>query len=208
MNWLTRIFGGAEPPARGGAPAFLVAGLGNPGAEYELTPHNLCFLVVDRFAALAGADLRQSYCNSVVGPVVFEGARAILAKPLTYMNRSGEAVRCLLAKHGLTPAELVLVYDDKDLPWGTLRIRAGGSAGGHRGVASVIQSLGTQDFARLRLGIHPGHEVRDTAQYVLAPIRGERLRSLDEWLELAARAIGSLITEGAGTAMTKYNRRA
>jgi PTH1 family peptidyl-tRNA hydrolase len=132
----------------------------------------------------------------------------MLAKPQTFMNLSGQSVKGLLEKHGLTPKRLVVVYDDLDLPWGGLRVRPSGSAGGHHGVEDIIRCLGTQEFARVRLGIHPGRPVRDGAKFVLSPLTAGQKKELEETLGRAAEAVESVIVEGAGKAMAKYNRRA
>lgn len=186
----------------------LVVGLGNPGPEYEMTPHNLGFLTVARLAERHGVRLSRFECRALVGQVVIGGEKALLAQPQTYMNLSGQSVKGLAEKYQLEPGGVILVYDDLDLPWGALRIREQGSAGGHHGVEDVIRCLGTQDFPRLRLGIHPGHPVRDGAKFVLAPFRSGQKQELDSLLDEAAGAVESMITGGVAKAMTAYNRRA
>ena len=128
----------------------LVVGLGNPGEEYEFTPHNLGFLVVDRLAELNAVRVSRKENMSLVGLGSIRGKRVALAKPQTYMNVSGPAVRGLLDRYGLTAAGLVVVYDELDLPWGSVRVRPKGSAAGHNGIKSLIGSLGTSEFARVR----------------------------------------------------------
>ncbi len=193
----------------GAAPdKWLVVGLGNPGAEYSMTPHNLGFLVVDRLGERNSIRLSRKEAQSRLGTGRIGSARVILAKPQTFMNRSGPAVAQLLAKHSLTPRELILVYDDLSLPWTGLRIRKKGSAGGHHGVESVIGSLGTMEFPRVRLGINPGHPVGDGAKFVLAPFRRARRKELDELLDCASEAVESVIIEGVERSMTKFNRHA
>lgn len=186
---------------------WLVAGLGNPGPEYELTPHNLGFLAVDRFADRHGIRVTRKEANALVGLGEFQGTPVVLVKPQTYMNLSGPSVRALLDRYELGPASLLLVYDELALPWRTLRIRPQGSSAGHNGVKSVIGSLGTQDFARVRIGIHPGHPV-DGVRYVLSPIRKAQWPELDELRDQSASAIESVISEGVEKAMAKFNRRA
>src|SRR6266852_4111180 len=134
---------------------FLVVGLGNPGDEYENTPHNLGFLVVDRLAEMNAIRVTRKENSSRVGLGEIRGKRVALAKPQTYMNLSGPAVEALLERHELKPDRLILVYDELALPWQDLRIRPKGSDAGHNGVKSVIGSLGTQEFPRVRLGIRP-----------------------------------------------------
>lgn len=187
---------------------WLIAGLGNPGAEYEMTPHNLGFMVVNRLSDRHSIRTTRKEANALVGLGRIEGAGVVLAKPQTYMNVSGPSVKLLLEKYGLRAANLVLVYDELALPWMQLRIRPKGSSAGHNGVESVIRSLGTQDFARVRLGIHPGHPIGDGARFVLAPIRKAQWKELDEAVEQGALAVESIIAEGVEKAMTKFNRRA
>ncbi|MCL4850695.1 MAG: aminoacyl-tRNA hydrolase, partial [Bryobacteraceae bacterium] len=131
----------------------VVVGLGNPGPEYEFTPHNLGFLVVDRIADRNTIRISRKESMALVGQGRIAETPVVLAKPQTFMNLSGSSVKPLLAKLSLGAGDLVVVYDDLDLPWGGIRIRPGGSAGGHHGVESLIRSLGTSDFARLRLGV-------------------------------------------------------
>jgi PTH1 family peptidyl-tRNA hydrolase len=136
-----------------------------------------------------------------------EGCRALLAKPQTFMNLSGRSVRALLEKYSLSPADMLVVYDDLDLPWQTIRIRARGSAGGHHGVESVSSEIGTTEFPRVRLGI-AGYRVSDGAEFVLAPFGRAQKKELDELLDLAAQAVASIISEGVEKSMAKFNRRA
>ncbi len=187
---------------------WLVAGLGNPGPEYERTYHNLGFLAVERLALRNGLRFSRKEAQAVVGRGRV-AARAVLAvKPQSYMNLSGPPVRMLLDKYGAAPDRLVVVYDELALPWGSLRVRPGGSAAGHHGVESVIQAMGTSDFARVRLGIHPGHPVSDGAEFVLSNVKRGQREELDEMLEQAAQAIEFIIAEGVEKAMARFNRRA
>ncbi len=187
---------------------WLVAGLGNPGPEYEFTPHNLGFLVVDRLAARHGIRVGRKESMSFVGQGTIGGQKVLLVKPQTFMNLSGGPVHTLMRKHGVGPAGLILVYDELDLPWQSLRIRPGGSAGGHKGVQDVIRHLGTPEFPRLRLGIHGGRREGDGARIVLEQFNRAQRKELDELLELAASAVESIIAEGVEMSMTKFNRRA
>ena len=186
----------------------LVVGLGNPGEEYANTPHNLGFLVIDRLAENHSIRVNRRDSRALVGMGEISGHPVMVAKPQTFMNLSGSSLAPLMEKHGLTPHELVLVYDELDLPWTALRIKPKGSSANHNGVESVIQSLGTKDFARVRLGIHPGHPVRDGADFVLSPFRRRQEKELDELTGYAADAVSSIIAEGVEKAMTKFNRRA
>lgn len=187
---------------------FLVAGLGNPGPEYENTPHNLGFLTVNLLAARTQSRLSRFECRALVGVAELEGKRVLLAQPQTFMNLSGESVNGLASKYGFAPERIVLVHDDLDLPWGTIRVRPDGSAGGHHGVEDVIRCLGTQSFPRVRIGIHPGHEIRDGAKFVLAQMKGGQKKELDSIVGLAAGAVESIIAWGVDKAMAAHNRRA
>jgi PTH1 family peptidyl-tRNA hydrolase len=186
----------------------LVIGLGNPGEEYELTPHNLGFQVVDRMAARNGIRVTRKECMALVGQGRTGGQPVLLAKPLTYMNLSGPSVKGLMAKYEMEPRNLVIVYDELDLPWRSLRIRPNGSAGGHRGMQSVIETVGSDDIPRVRLGIHGGSRQRDGARIVLAQFKRAQKEELDELLDYASQAVESIIAEGVEKSMTKYNRRA
>ena len=201
--------GSESSPERGQPRRWLVVGLGNPGEEYENTPHNLGFMVVDRLAQRnGGIRVARWECQSLVGEGWFGRERVLLAKPQTYMNRSGPAVRSLAEKHSLAAADLILVHDELALAWTGLRIRPKGSSAGHNGVESVIGSLGTQDFVRVRMGIHPGHPIGDGARFVLAPMRRALKEELDELLDFACQAVESIVAEGVERAMAKFNRRA
>jgi peptidyl-tRNA hydrolase, PTH1 family len=187
---------------------FLVVGLGNPGEEYADTPHNLGFLVIDRLAGQHGIRVSRKEARSLTGVGEIGGHPVILAKPQTFMNLSGGAVKQLMEKHDVAPGRVIVVQDELDLPWASLRIKVRGSAAGHNGVQSVIGSLGTDEFIRVRLGIHPGRPVRDGAAFVLAPLHRSQSKELDELTGHAAEAVASIIADGAEKSMTKYNRRA
>lgn len=186
---------------------WLVVGLGNPGEEYRQSPHNIGFMVVDRLAEGCGARVRRKDSRALVGRAAIGSTAVLLAKPQTYMNLSGEAVKPLLEKNSLTAERLIVVYDDHDLPWTALRIRPRGSAGGHHGMESVIRSIGTTEFTRVRLGIDSTRG-RAEPEYLLKPLRREQRIELDDFLDYAAQAVGSIISEGVEMAMTKFNRRA
>ena len=186
----------------------LVAGLGNPGEEYALTPHNLGFLTIDRLAERHGVRVTRRDTSSLTGVGEIDGQAVMLAKPQTFMNLSGTSIAPLMEKHSIGLDRLVVVYDELALPWGALRIKPKGSAAGHKGVQSLISALKTDEFARVRLGIHPGHPVKDGAEFVLAPFRRTQRKELDELVGYAADAVRSIIAEGVEKAMTKYNRRA
>jgi PTH1 family peptidyl-tRNA hydrolase len=187
---------------------FLVAGLGNPGEEYALTPHNLGFQVADRLAERHGIRVSRKDSKALVGVGEIDGHPVMLAKPQTFMNLSGASLRSLMEKHSIELDRLVVVYDELDLSWGAVRIKPKGSAAGHKGMQSVISALGTNEIVRVRLGIHPGHLIKDGAEFVLAPLRRQQLKELDELVDYAADAVRAIIAEGVEKAMTKYNRRA
>jgi len=186
---------------------FLIVGLGNPGEEYENTPHNLGFMVIDRLAGSHAIRVSRKENMSLVGLGDIAGKRVAVAKPQTYMNLSGPAVKGLLERYELKPDRLIVVYDELDLPWGSLRIRIKGSAAGHNGVKSLIGSLGTNEFTRIRIGIDPGNPVKGE-QFVLAPFKRAQKQDVEETVGRAADAVEFILAEGAAQAMTKYNRRA
>jgi PTH1 family peptidyl-tRNA hydrolase len=186
----------------------LVAGLGNPGEEYENTPHNLGFQVLDRLAEMHGIRVNRKDSRALMGVGEISGKPVMLAKPQTFMNLSGTSLQPLMQKHSIEARDLILVYDELDLPWSETRIKTGGSSAGHNGVESVISSLGTKDFTRVRLGISPGHKVSDGAAYVLAPIRRSQQKELEQLVARGAEAVVSIIAEGVAKSMTVYNRRA
>lgn len=185
-----------------------MVGLGNPGEEYENTPHNLGFRVVDLLAERHSIRMTRKDSKALTGIGEIEGKAVMLAKPQTFMNLSGTSVAPLMEKHSLTPADLILVYDELDLPRGELRIKPRGSAAGHKGPTSVIAGLGTQEFVRVRLGINPGREIREGAEYLLSPIKCSQQKETEELVGRGADAVASLIAEGVEKSMTKFNRRA
>lgn len=187
---------------------WLVVGLGNPGPEYEWTPHNLGFLTVDRLAVSNKIRIDRKDSKALVGVGTFSGKDLLLAKPQTFMNVSGPSVKALMEKHEVPASNLIVVYDELDLPWTGVRVRPKGSAAGHNGIDSVIRSIGTMEFPRVRLGINPGHKVGNGAKFVLEPFKKAQMRELDELLDHAARAVESIIAEGVEKSMTKFNRRA
>lgn len=185
----------------------LIVGLGNPGPEYQWTPHNLGFLAVDELANRNGIRVERPEAQALVGLGKVAGKEVILAKPQTYMNLSGNSVGRLMDKYEVEPAELLLMFDERDLPWGMIRIGERGSPGTHNGAKSVTSAVGTQDFARLRLGVGPGHPVGDLAAYVLRPMKKGELEEATEMLVTAGDAVEMILTQGIAAAMNKYNRR-
>ena len=187
----------------------LIVGLGNPGPEYVRTPHNLGFAVVERLAGLARIRTRQQRERSLICRGRLDQTEVLLAQPQTYMNLSGPAVAGLLRSEGLTPADLVVVSDEVALPWGMIRVRERGSAGGHRGLESLVAALGTEDFVRVRLGVQPPDgRTGDLSDYVLLPVPDEWLPEAERMVEDAAEAVRVILREGTGRAMARFNRRA
>lgn len=188
----------------------VIVGLGNPGSQYQFTPHNLGFLVIDRLSELAGVRLTRPEARrggSLVAVARVAGEEVVLAKPQTYMNASGMAVRALLEKREETPESLVVIADDVALPWGMIRLRERGRSGGHNGLESVIGAMGTGEFFRVRLGIQPEHPVSDVAAYVLAPMRKAQLAVAAEAVDRAAEAVAMILKEGMKRAMTRFNQK-
>ncbi|HEY1760023.1 MAG TPA: aminoacyl-tRNA hydrolase [Bryobacteraceae bacterium] len=191
---------------------FLVVGLGNPGEEYEFTPHNLGFLAIDRLAERNAIRVTRKECDARVGNGVIHSKRVALAKPQTFMNESGRAVKGLLGRYEVEPdrlpESLVVVYDELDLPWGTLRIKPKGSAAGHNGMKSVIAHLGTQNFVRVRVGVDRGREGGRGAGFLLSRLSRSQKQEMEEMAARAAEAVESILAEGVEKSMAIYNRRA
>ena len=189
---------------------FLVAGLGNPGERYAATPHNLGFLVVDVLAARHNIRLTRKECQAIIGQGTIAGKSVLLAKPQTFMNLSGIAVKSLierskLDKNEIALQDLVLVYDELDLPWGALRVKPKGSPAGHNGAKDVIAKLGSGDFPRVRLGVHPGHPLQSGADYLLSGFSRQQNETLEKFISFAADATESIIAEGVEKSMTGFN---
>ena len=186
----------------------LIVGLGNPGSEYEMTRHNLGFMLVDRLFERGGGRRFRSESNAKIAEVTLAGKRVVLAKPQTFMNLSGDAVRPLLERYGEgNAAHLIVASDDVAIPFGTIRIRARGSAGGQKGLKSIIERLGTQEFARVRLGVKPDHPVSDLKSFVLSQIPRRDRALLDQVVDRAADAIEVVLTDGVERAMALFNER-
>ncbi|OQB24243.1 MAG: Peptidyl-tRNA hydrolase [Firmicutes bacterium ADurb.Bin182] len=186
---------------------YLVIGLGNPGPDYAKTRHNAGFLVVDNLSARWGIEVRKRAHRALMGEGNACGQKVVLAKPQTYMNLSGMCVADLFRWYKCEHYELILVYDDADLPSGHIRIREGGSAGTHNGMRSVIYQLGFDDFPRVRIGIGSAEEL-DLADYVLSKPGGEEAAVLNKALEEAADAVEMIVRGELQKAQAKYNRNA
>jgi PTH1 family peptidyl-tRNA hydrolase len=185
----------------------LIVGLGNPGPEYQWTPHNLGFLAVDELANRGGIRVERPEAKALVGLGKLAGEEIILAKPQTFMNLSGISVRELLEKYELGPQDVLAMWDEVQLPWGAIRIHAEGSAGSHNGAGSLISSLGTPAIARLRLGCGPDHPLSSRKEYVLRPMKKSELEVAAEMIADAGDAVELMLTKGIESAMGKYNRR-
>jgi PTH1 family peptidyl-tRNA hydrolase len=184
----------------------LVVGLGNPGKKYQHTRHNLGFVILDRIAGENGVKIGKKVFDALVGEWTVVGKKVFLAKPQTYMNRSGETVKALMREFGLTSEDVVVVYDELDLPFGKIRIRAKGSSAGHRGMVSIIDSLAGAPFYRVRVGIGRPPAGIEPADFVLEKFTPEELTRLDSVVSVAAEAVVCLLREGGRRAMEQFNR--
>jgi peptidyl-tRNA hydrolase, PTH1 family len=192
----------------------IVVGLGNPGIEYQFTPHNVGFLAIDRLADQGGVAVNNRRCRALTATVQIAGREVVLAKPETYMNLSGISVQALVKEFDADPTrDLIVIYDEIALSLGSLRIRERGSSGGHNGVRSISGALGSEEWLRVRIGVAPaGDEAAERARrgrkdYVLAPMRKQQLAIVDEVLDRTARAVEMVLAKGAGPAMNEFNRR-
>ena len=186
----------------------LIVGLGNPGIEYQFTPHNLGFLAVDRIAEQCGVVVNNRHCHAQTARARIAEQDVLLAKPETYMNLSGMSVRELVSKCDAQPeSDLVLLYDELDLPFGTLRVRPRGRSAGHNGVESIIGALGTQAITRIRMGVAPDYPVGDGAKYVLSQFKKAQYPVVDQVLDTAAEAVRVILAEGVQEAMNRFNRK-
>jgi PTH1 family peptidyl-tRNA hydrolase len=186
----------------------LIVGLGNPGIEYQFTPHNLGFLAIDRIAGNLGVDVRNRQCRASTARAVIAGQPVILAKPETFMNLSGASVRELVREYEAQPeSDLIVLQDEMDFPLGTLRIHTRRSSAGHNGIESIIGALDTQDFLRIRMGVAPEHKVSDGKEYLLSPLRKKELEIVDGVLDAAEDAVKTILQDGPAAAMNRFNRK-
>src|SRR6185503_4443358 len=186
----------------------LIVGLGNPGREYEATRHNLGFMLIDRLSERAGYTRFRDESNAKVAEVTLARARVLLVKPQTFMNLSGDSVRPLLGRYGeREAANLIVASDEAALPFGMIRVRGRGSAGGQKGLKSIIERIGSQEFPRVRLGVKPDHPVSDLSSFVLSPIPKRDREALDQMLDRAADAVEVILIEGVERAMALFNER-
>jgi len=191
----------------------LIVGLGNPGAEYEFTPHNAGFLAVDRLALVAGTTVGNRRGRALTGKGRLAGEDVLLAKPETFMNLSGLSIAALLKELELQVEDLIVLYDELAIPLGSIRVRERGSAGGHNGAKSVIGVLGTEEWKRIRIGVgkpplETGREVKAGGKdYLLSPMTKRELATLDVVLDDAVRAVEAVMTKGVTAAMSEFNSR-
>jgi PTH1 family peptidyl-tRNA hydrolase len=186
----------------------LIVGLGNPGIEYQFSPHNLGFLAIDRMAASLRVEVRNRQCRALTARAQIGDQAVLLAKPETFMNLSGVSVRELVGEYDAKPdSDLIVIQDELDFPLGTLRIHTRRSSAGHNGIESIIGALGTQDFLRIRIGVAPERKVGDGATYLLAPMRKPELAIVDGMLDTAEEAVKVILKEGPAAAMNRFNRK-
>ncbi|MFC1978486.1 aminoacyl-tRNA hydrolase [Chloroflexota bacterium] len=196
----------------------IIVGLGNPGRGYGNNRHNVGFMCVDRLAQLHDIRLSQRRAKSQMGTGTINGRQVVLAKPKTYMNLSGQAVQSMFAKFRPSLSDLIVIYDDLDLALGTIRIRERGSAGGHNGIKSIINLLGSQEFVRVRVGIAPvtkdelgniviAQQNTKTPDYVLSNFAAEEKDVIKETYNRVAEAVKCILSDGIATAMNNYNNR-
>ena len=185
----------------------LIVGLGNPGIEYQFTPHNIGFLAVDRIAEQCGVIVDNRHCKALTGRTRIGNEEVLLAKPETYMNLSGMSVLELVRKHEVAQQDVLVIYDELDLPLGMIRVRARGSSAGHNGMQSIINALQTEEIGRIRIGVQPDDPKKGGAKYILAPFRKSQLVAVDEALDLTAQAVNVIVNENILIAMNRFNRK-
>jgi len=185
----------------------LIVGLGNPGAEYETTPHNMGFLAVDALAERAGIRVTRPEAKSQAGYGEIAGQEVLLAKPQTMMNLSGVAVRMLLERYECMPSETIVLLDEIDLPWGMLRVRDRGRNSTHNGLKSIVATLGTDEFIRVRMGVQPAQIWGDRKDYLLCTMGRDERQIAQQMAVDAADAVEVILTEGLSKAMTRFNRK-
>ena len=184
---------------------WLIVGLGNPGLQYEKTRHNLGFLLIDLLARENQTQVKREECRALIGRAVIENQTTELVKPQTFMNLSGETVSCLLKKPDRSIKKLIVISDDLALPFGKIRVRPKGSAGGHNGLKSIESCIKSPDYIRIRIGIQPDHPISDTKRFVLENFSKADLETVDQVLERSADAVRTIIADGVERAMTNFN---
>jgi len=186
----------------------LIVGLGNPGEQYQFTPHNIGFLAIDLIAKQCKVEVRNRQCRALTARAVIGSEQVLLAKPETFMNLSGLSVRELTTEYEVRPEfDLIVIQDELDFALGTVRIHTRRSSAGHNGIESIIGALGTQDFLRIRIGVAPERKVGDGATYLLAPMRKPELAIVNGMLDTAEEAVKVILKEGPAAAMNRFNRK-
>ena len=201
-NPLRRLFNKVKSSV---IPELIVIGLGNPGAKYNGTRHNLGFMCVDHLSNVHSVSLSDHRRNTILGDGKIEGAPVILAKPRTFVNRSGDAALYLTTRYKVTPKNLLVIYDDLNLPLGKIRLRAKGSSGGHNGLKSISNALGSNEFPRVRIGIGQPSEVGTQVNYVLGTFSQKEQEIIDKQIKLVENIIKIILTNGFTSAMNKFN---
>jgi len=184
---------------------YLIVGLGNPGKEYEMTRHNIGFLVIDRLAKDFGIEVAKSHCQATIGQASIGSTKVLLAKPQTFMNLSGNSVNELLKWHKILPDNLIVIHDDLDIDIGKLKIKQKGNSAGHKGIESIISMIGTAEFIRVRIGIGREGVGGDNSGYVLSKIPANEIDAIDQAVVDAADAIMTIVKTGIRSAMNRYN---
>jgi peptidyl-tRNA hydrolase, PTH1 family len=186
----------------------LIVGLGNPGIEYQFTPHNLGFLAIDRIAGNLGVEVRNRQSRALTARAVIADQQVLLVKPETFMNLSGVSVRELVREYEAKPeSDLIVIQDELDFPLGTLRVHTRRSSAGHNGIESIIGALDSQDFLRIRMGVAPDHKVSDGPGYLLSPLRKKELEVVSGMLDTAEDAVKTILKDGPAAAMNRFNRK-
>jgi PTH1 family peptidyl-tRNA hydrolase len=187
----------------------LIVGLGNPGEQYQFTPHNIGFLAIDLIAEQCKVEVRNRQCRALTARAVIGSEQVLLAKPETFMNLSGLSVRELTTEYEIRPEfDLIVIQDELDFALGTVRIHTRRSSAGHNGIESIIGALGTKDFLRVRVGVAPDHKLQDGQSYLLSPFRKAQMKLVDEALAKAVEAVNAILIEGPAAAMNRINRKA
>ena len=195
-----------SPKRPQGRPEFIIAGLGNPGVEYEKTRHNTGFMAVDALSQRFGFSVNTHKFNALIADTVISDKRCLVMKPLTYMNKSGEAISDAMDFYNIPPENIIVIFDDISLDVGKMRLRRKGSSGGHNGIKSIIHNCGSQDFPRIKIGVggkpHPDY---DLADWVLSSYRDNELKLLGEVFDHTARAVELILRGNINQAMNDYN---
>lgn len=186
---------------------YLIVGLGNPGKEYERTRHNIGFEVVEQLAKNNNIELNKMKFKGIYGEGRISGKKTYILKPTTYMNNSGEAVQAFADYYKIEDENIMIIADDIDIPFASIKIKKNGSGGTHNGLKSIVKLLGSKDFSRLKIGVGTKHESQDLANFVLGKFSKEEMIDIDKTIDLATKAIEEAIKSGIESSMNKYNNR-